>query len=121
MKKLLMGTALTFALALGSVSTAFAAGGPDGTWKRPDGSKAKVWMCGKKLCGKVISGEKKDFNMFGGGLTKQEDGAWKGGMKHPKMGENMNFNGTVKLASGKLSVKGCMLGGMMCDAETWTK
>ncbi len=121
MKNVLLSAAVSLTLLGGHIVPASAASNPFGTWKRPDGSKAKVWKCGKKLCGKVISGEKKGFNMFGGGLAAQKDGSWKGGMKHPKMGENMNFNGTVTLASGKLKVKGCMLGGMMCDKETWSK
>lgn len=91
-----------------------------GTWNRPDGSKAKVWKCGGKMCGKVISGPKAGFVMFNG-IKKAGGNTWKGNMKHPKMGSWLNFNGTVNFKGGKLHVRGCMIGGSMCDAEVWKR
>jgi uncharacterized protein (DUF2147 family) len=120
MKKYLIATALSFALAGAHLSTATAGASPYGTWKRPDGSKTKVWKCGKNICAKIISGEKKGFNMFGSGLAPAGSNVWKGKMKHPKM-TSATFNGTAKFSSGSLHVKGCMLGGMMCDSEKWSK
>ena len=121
MNKYLIAAAVSLALVGANLSSASAAANAFGNWKRPDGSTAKVWQCGKKLCAKVVSGEKKGFDMFMGGIAQADASTWKGKMKHPKMGTGMTFNGTVTLASGKLNVKGCMLGGMMCDAEVWTK
>ncbi len=121
MKKNLVVAALSFALLGGSITTASAAISPYGTWKRPNGSTAKVWACGKKLCAKVVSGKKAGFNMFMSGIDKKEQNVWKGKMKHPKMGTGMTFNGTVKLSGRSLHVKGCMLGGIMCDSEVWKK
>jgi len=91
-----------------------------GTWKRPNGTKAKTWNCGGKMCAKVITGKNKGFVMFTG-IKKISPNTWKGNMKHPKMGKNMNFNGTVILKGSRLSVKGCMIGGLFCDAEKWSK
>lgn len=100
-------------------STGYAAD-PYGLWNRPNGSVAKVWNCGGKMCGKVVAGTKAGFVMFTG-INQVSTTVWKGKMKHPKMGKLFTFNGTVTLSGNRLLVKGCMIGGMMCDAETWTK
>lgn len=122
MNKVLLVSAFSLSLLGASLMPAAqAAESVFGNWKRPDGSTAKVWECGKKMCAKVTSGDKKGFNMFMDGIDQAEPNTWKGSMKHPKMGTGMTFNGTVKLAGNSLSVKGCMLGGMMCDAEVWTR
>ena len=94
--------------------------GAYGNWKRPNGSMVKVWNCGGKMCAKVTSGKKAGFVMFRG-LKSAGRGVWKGSMKHPKMGTLFTFNGTVKLSGRSMSVKGCMIGGAFCDAETWHK
>jgi uncharacterized protein (DUF2147 family) len=122
LKNVLMASALALSLLGASLTTvAQAAESPFGNWKRPDGSTAKVWECGKKMCAKVTTGDKKGFNMFMDGIDQADPATWKGSMKHPKMGTGMTFNGTVKLAGNTLNVKGCMIGGMMCDAEDWTR
>ncbi len=103
-----------------SLAATSAHAGAYGKWKRPNGSTAKTWKCSGKLCAKVTSGEKKGFNMFKKGIPKSKKNLWEGLMNHPSMG-SANFNGTVKLAGGKLYVEGCMLGGLICDEEVWTK
>ena len=120
MKKTLItiGAAAFLAGSFGA-TTAFAAS-PYGSWKRPNGSVAKVWKCGGKMCAKVVSGKGAGFTMFRG-LTKAGGNVWKGSMKHPKMGTLFTFNGTVKLTGASMHVNGCMIGGSMCDAETWRK
>ncbi len=96
------------------------AAGAYGDWKRPNGTTAKTWNCGGKMCAKVTSGENKGFVMFTG-IKKTTANTWKGDMKHPKMGKNMNFNGTVVLKGAVLGVKGCMIGGLFCDSEKWRR
>ena len=109
------------AVALAFTASASAAGGVMGKWKRKDGSIVKVYSCkGGKLCGKIIKGSPKNFEMFHG-MTKKGS-SWKGSnMKHPSMPSMMSFNGTVRLSGGKLSVKGCAIGQSMCDAEKWSR
>ena len=123
MKKLstiLVPVAVATALSIGLSSAAFAAG-VKGKWKRKDGSIVKVYSCkGGKLCGKIISGKPKNFEMFHG--MSKKGSSWKGAhMKHPSMPGFMTFNGTVKLVGSKLSVKGCAVGQSMCDAEKWSR
>ncbi len=111
----IVGAFLGFSLA---ATSAYA--GAYGNWKRPNGTTAKTWKCGGKLCAKVTSGEKKNFNMFKDGIPKSSKNVWKGLMNHPSMG-TANFNGTVKLTGKGLFVEGCMLGGLICDEEIWTR
>lgn len=117
-KSILAGAAALTMLGVFSSQSAMA--GPYGTWKRPNGTKAKVWNCGGKMCAKVVSGKNNGFTMFRG-LRKSGNNAWKGNMKHPKMGTLFTFNGTVRYSGSTMSVKGCMIGGSFCDAETWRK
>jgi len=95
-----------------------AAAGPDGLYKRPNGTTAKVWTCGGKLCATV---QESSFNMFMSGIAPAGDGTWKGDMKHPDMPGFMTFNGTVTTTAKGLKVQGCAVGQSMCDAESWTK
>lgn len=92
-----------------------------GKWKRPNGTIAEVYGCDGKLCGKVITGDPADFEMFHG-MTRVGPAQWQGSeMKHPGMPTFMTFNGTVTLSGDTLNVKGCAVGQAMCDAETWTR
>lgn len=120
MKKTLVTVGTAAFLAAGIVSTSAFAASPYGNWKRPNGSVAKIWKCGSKMCGKVVSGKGAGFTMFRG-LRKAGKNIWKGDMKHPKMGTLFTFNGTVKLSGNSMRVNGCMVGGSLCDAETWRK
>lgn len=90
--------------------------GAAGSYKRPNGKTAKVWMCGGKLC--ASSG---GTNMFLGGLRKSGKNRWSGKMKHPEMPSFMTFNGSAKLSGKKMIVRGCMVGQSGCKAETWRK
>ncbi|MDK9695812.1 MAG: hypothetical protein OEL76_05445 [Siculibacillus sp.] len=95
-----------------------AAASADGMYKRPNGTTAKVWTCGGKLCATV---QESNFNMFLSGIAPAGEGTWKGDMKHPDMPGFMTFNGTVTTSGKGLKVQGCAVGQSMCDAETWTK
>ncbi len=120
MKKQIFLAVATAVLTTGLAAGSAYAASPYGTWKRPNGSLAKVWKCGGKMCAKVVSGKNNGFVMFRG-ISKTGSNTWKGDMKHPKMGNLFTFNGTVRLKGKLLAVKGCMIGGAMCDAETWRK
>ncbi len=114
-KSLFAGIAMTLALSF-SAGSAFA--GIDGNWKRKGGQAVKIWHCGpgkKLLCAQ--SGSTRMFN----GIKASGRNAWKGSMKHPDMPGFMTFNGTVKYSGSSVKVQGCMVGGSMCQSETWRK
>lgn len=112
----LWAAALAFSITAAFSVPAFA--GPYGQWKRPNGTTAKVYNCGGKLCGKVVQ---TNFEMFHG-MSKTGTTKWQGSkMKHPDMPGFMTFNGTVTLSGNKMTVKGCAIGSVFCDAETWVR
>lgn len=119
-KRLILSICLSICAWAGIVTSGNAAGVLD-KWKRPNGTIAEVYMCGSKLCGKIIAGQPAGFEMFHG-MTKVGPMQWQGSeMKHPSMPAFMTFNGTVTLSGNILKVKGCAVGQSMCDEETWTR
>jgi len=118
MRKLSTVMAATIFLGLGS---GLVLAEPNGTWKRPNGDTAQMYSCGGKLCCKITKGAMPGFEMCHG-MTKTGTDTWQGaGMKHPEMPGFMTFNGTVTHSGSTLSIKGCAIGQVVCDAETWTK
>lgn len=85
---------------------------------REGGQVIKVsWDSGKLYCTRESDG----FEMCHG-MSQASPGVWKGPkMKHPDMPGFMTFKGTVTIASDKLKIEGCMLGGSVCDTEIWTR
>jgi len=137
MKKIAAGFLLCF--------FAFAAEAADikGKWLTEEG-KANVVMesCGASVCGKIVwlkdpndpSGKplvdalNQDESMrtrpiIGLKLTEVTpggDNVWKGKIYNPEDGKT--YAGELKIQpDGSLLVKGCVLGGMLCDDETWTR
>ena len=94
---------------------------PAGNWTRPNGEIASFYKCDGKLCCKIAEGKSPGFEMCNGMAQTGPDEWQGGGMKHPEMPGFMTFNGTVTLSGTSLSIKGCAIGQMLCDAETWTK
>jgi uncharacterized protein (DUF2147 family) len=94
---------------------------PNGLWTRPNGEAAQVSQKGGRLYCKIVKGNSPGFEMCNG-MEKTGDGKWQGAsMKHPEMPGFMTFNGTVTAESASLTIKGCAIGQVMCDAETWTR
>ena len=113
--------AVAFAVALIGLSHPAAAAEPSGTWVRPNDEVAQVSQHGGRLYCKIVTGKSPGFEMCHG-MTKSGDDTWQGSaMKHPEMPGFMTFNGTVTVQAASLSIKGCAIGQMMCDAETWTR
>jgi uncharacterized protein (DUF2147 family) len=111
----------TIAAALIALSYPANAAGPSGTWTRPNGETAQVSQKGDRLFCKIVSGKLPGFEMCHG-MSKTGDGVWQGAsMKHPEMPGFMTFNGTVTVEMSSLTIKGCAIGQVMCDAETWKR
>ena len=116
-------TALAF-IALGSTA-AFAAD-PYGTWLRPStGATVDFYDCGGKLCAKIVG--QKDAakkatigKVIMSGAAKTGANSWKGSLLNVDNGQT--YSGVVTLESAKaLKLEGCVLGGIICTGETWTK
>ena len=98
-----------------------AAADPAGMYQRSNGDKVKVSVNGGRLYCRIVAGSQPGFEMCHG-MASAGGSVWKGAnMKHPSMPGMMTFNGTVVVASGGLSIKGCAVGQSMCDAEYWAR
>lgn len=104
-------------LSIGSVPSALAAGGGlDGTWLRPKtGKHVRSFSCGGGLglkvveTGKVImcGAKSQGGNRYKGTLISTEDGN--------------EYSGTATISGSSLHLSGCVLGGLICKSETWSK
>ncbi len=134
-------TGLVVALALAPLS-AFAAD-IKGNWLTEEG-KARVTVdsCGQGVCGKIVwlkepndkSGKPQTdiLNEDKSLRTRPIIGVqvveftpasatnWKGKVYNPEDGKSYSGEANL-LADGKLVVKGCGLGGLICEDETWTR
>ncbi len=132
-------------LALLLAVTPFAAQAADlkGTWLTEEG-KARVSFepCSAKLCGRIIwlkqpnddagkpqvdaLNQDKSLRtrpIIGLRLTELADDGkdgWKGQIYNPEDGKSYAAEASVQ-KDGTLLIKGCVLGGLVCDDQTWTK
>ncbi|MGE7469270.1 DUF2147 domain-containing protein [Bosea sp. NPDC003192] len=108
-----------------------------GRWRDSDGeSEIAISRCGSALCGKIVWLKEARFDIFNPneGLRKRSliglqvlsgfKPAAKGGLE----GEGYNpadgkmYRTTLELTSSQsLVVRGCVLGGLICDDDTWSR
>src|SRR3954454_7181797 len=110
-------------------------GDPSGTWLTASGdTRVKIGKCGAALCGTIIaSSHPKDINnpdpakrersLVGvemiSGIVPSGDG-YSGQLYNPQDGRT--YLGKMKLTSPKaMELSGCILGGLFCKSQTWTK
>ncbi|MEO0497546.1 MAG: DUF2147 domain-containing protein [Pseudomonadota bacterium] len=111
--------ASTAALAGGLVAamsaTAFAAD-IEGTWRTKSGEKAKIAKCGSSYCVTLTTGQyagKRIGKMSGSGSN------YKGSITDPV--KDKKYNGKAKVSGNSLSMSGCVLGGLICQSQKWTR
>lgn len=131
-------TAASMALAALVAAPALAAarpgGSPQGLWLNPHGSVAvRTGACGDKLCGWVVwarADAQKDAKesgvdrLIGTELLEnyQADGAssWSGTVFVPDM--KRHFSSEIDALPGdRLKIKGCILGGLICKSQIWSR
>ncbi|WP_294289901.1 DUF2147 domain-containing protein [uncultured Sphingomonas sp.] len=107
---------------------------PEGLWLSPHKSViVQTGPCGDRLCGRIVwaNGEaESDARDAGvehlvGTMLLQDyrpdgDGRWKGTVFVPDMGHS--FASEIDTVSPEaLRVKGCVLGGLLCKSQLWTR
>lgn len=109
---------ITLALVAGFTFTgsAFAAEPIVGTWKRPNGTLIRYAASGGQFCGTVLTGEYKNQSI---GCMSGSGASYKG--KVNKLDEGKTYNGKATVSGNKLSLAGCVLGGMICKSEDLTR
>ena len=124
-------------LAVGS-SWARAASAQDvaGTWLTEGGrSQVRIAPCGQSRCGTIIwtQADAKDVNnpdparreksLVGVQMirdARQSSEGWTGALYNPLDGKT--YSGRMRLLSAnQLELSGCVLGGLICKSQTWTK
>ena len=109
-----------------------------GDWMRPNGaSMIRIQSCGKTLCGKLVwtrepsndtqnpDPSKRNRSLLGVQIVQSmkptgKDNQWKGKVYNAEDGKT--YTGFIELTSNnKLKLEGCVLGGLICKGETWTR
>ncbi len=115
-----------------------------GKWLTEEGKGQVVFeKCGAKICGRIVwlrnplddkTGKaqldvlNKDPNLrtrpvLGlriGEIDSDGSGGWRGLLYNPADGKIYRANLAIQ-NDGSLVLKGCIMGGALCDAETWTR
>lgn len=112
--------ALYSALLIGAAAVGFSgtasAGGLDGTWLRPKtGKLVQSFSCGGGLGLKVIESGK----VIMCGAKSVGGGKYKGTLTSTEDGNQ--YSGTVTMGGSSLQLSGCVLGGLICKNETWSR
>jgi uncharacterized protein (DUF2147 family) len=133
MKQIFAKLAL-IALAAAVPVTASAQAALEGHWKNPKGSVVvRVASCGDAYCGVVIEASQKAKatakkggtpNLIGtrilSGMKPTGDGSFKGQAFDPK--RNIRAPATIRLlGSSTLVVRGCLISGIICKEQRWTR
>ena len=131
-------------VAVGAAAGSARAAEVTGVWTTTDGeAHIKVSNCGDQLCGQIIS-LKDPLDKETGKPTKDKNNpdigkrenpivgvqlfqhmkptganSWHGQIYNPDDGHS--YDATVTLEEPKLRVKGCALGGVICQSELWTR
>lgn len=113
------------------------AGEATGVWKRPSGSsQIQIAPCGSALCGKIVwlreprndtknpDASKHSRPLLGTqtvmGMKPSGDNRWKGKVYNAEDGKT--YSGVMTLVGNNgLKLEGCVLGGLICKGETWTR
>jgi uncharacterized protein (DUF2147 family) len=142
---LFSGGTLAALLATVTLATGAAAGDPTGTWYTA-GRQAQVLIakCALDLCGTIVvlkdpidpatgkpqtdteneDSTKRNRAVIGIqvliGMKPAGANEWSGRLYSPEEGKTVSGNLMLKDAN-TLSVEGCLLGGLLCRSETWTR
>ena len=110
---------------------------PSGTWLSQSGdTRVRIGRCGGAYCGTIVAvrGATKDDknpdpglrsrNLVGvqmmSGLQPTGDGGWSGSLYNYTDGKT--YAGKMRLnGANALDLSGCVLGGLVCRSQTWTR
>lgn len=106
-----------------------------GVWRNPkDNVRVEIRPCGAAACGTVIWASPKaqakarkagTSSLVGTQVLKnleldERQGVWRGKVFVPEL--NRNFTGVAEpVNAGQLRAKGCVIGGLLCKSQVWTK
>lgn len=101
-----------------AVSTCAAfADGIVGTWKTQPGDTAVIRSCGGAYCITLTDGDYAGKRV--GRFTDSGNGRFVGSITNPEDGKT--YNGQGELSGDRLTMQGCVLGGLICKSQTWAR
>jgi uncharacterized protein (DUF2147 family) len=106
-------TAATMMLAIGAAY----ADPIEGNWRTQSGETAAIGGCGGGFCITLKTGKHKGKGI--GKMNAEGGGAYSGSITDPS--NDKTYSGSATLSGGSLKMKGCVLGGLICRSQTWTK
>jgi uncharacterized protein (DUF2147 family) len=97
------------------------AGSPNGTWLRSNGAHIQAFDCSGGLGLKVIKSPEaaKVGKTIMCGAKKTAENKWKGSVLN--LDDNQSYSGYVVLNGNNMTLSGCVLGGLVCKDDTWSR
>ncbi|MGQ0457648.1 MAG: DUF2147 domain-containing protein [Hyphomicrobium sp.] len=94
---------------------------PNGTWLRGNGAHILAFDCGGGLGLKVVKSPEaaKVGKTIMCGAKKSGDNKWNGTLLN--LDDGQKYSGYVALSGGSLTLSGCVLGGIICSNDTWSR
>jgi len=109
------------AVCMVALSTLAQADSANGTWLRDNGAHVLAFDCGGGLGLKVIKSP--EANKVGKtimcGAKKSGENKWKGAVLN--LDDGQKYSGSVTLNGDSLTLSGCVLGGIICKNDTWSR
>ncbi len=118
--KSMMTVAVATGAAVAYVSAA-QAGSANGMWLRSNGAHIQAFDCSGGLGLKVVKSPEpaKVGKTIMCGAKKTAENKWKGTVLN--LDDGQNYSGYVVLNGNSLTLSGCVLGGLVCKDDTWSR
>ena len=110
-RKLLLSAAILAAATVASQADII-----EGNWKRPTGTIFKFQACSAGYCAIVQTGKNAGKQA---GSMKGSNGSYRGTLTD--LDANKTYKGKAKVSGNTANMSGCVLGGLICKTEVWTK
>lgn len=88
-----------------------------GNWKTQKGATAAITSCGGGFCITLKSGQHSGKRI--GTFSASGSGNYSGKVTDPE--NDKTYNGKATLSGNTLKMGGCVLGGLICRNENWTR
>ncbi len=89
----------------------------EGNWLTQSGETAAIGDCGGGFCITLLTGKYKGKGI--GKISAQGDGKYSGSITDPAT--DKTYNGRASISGSSMKMKGCVLGGLLCKSQNWTK
>jgi len=89
----------------------------EGRWRTDSGVPAEIASCGDAFCITVKGGEHNGKRI--GRMKADGDDRYSGEITDPE--NDKTYAGRATLSGNALSMKGCVLGGLICKGQNWKR